>query len=201
MLDELPPEEWSLRELSRRVGLAKSNVVRYFPTREAVFLQLLVEELDEWLEAVEERLPRPDRRRSTRTRGRQVAVVIASTLGERPRLCHLLASCAAVLERNVPLEVARDFKTDALSRLERLGALVHTLLPEIPREGATRVMGTLWVLVAGAWPMANPAPELAALRDEPALAALRVDFAGDVADTLAYLLTGIAAYPPGTVRG
>ncbi len=36
--------EISLRELSDRVGLAKSNVMRYFDSREAIFLEVLDEE-------------------------------------------------------------------------------------------------------------------------------------------------------------
>jgi hypothetical protein len=40
MLREMPVAELSLNELSRRVGLAKSNVLRYFETREAVLLEL-----------------------------------------------------------------------------------------------------------------------------------------------------------------
>src|SRR6185295_16951299 len=41
MLEEMPVSELSLNELSRRVGLAKSNVLRYFDSREAVLLELL----------------------------------------------------------------------------------------------------------------------------------------------------------------
>ena len=41
MLDEMSVAEVSLNELSRRVGLAKSNVLRYFESREAVLLDLL----------------------------------------------------------------------------------------------------------------------------------------------------------------
>ena len=49
MLDEMPVAEVSLNELSRRVGLAKSNVLRYFESREAVLLELLDGVLREWL--------------------------------------------------------------------------------------------------------------------------------------------------------
>lgn len=35
MLTEMPVADLSLNELSRRVGLAKSNVLRYFESREA----------------------------------------------------------------------------------------------------------------------------------------------------------------------
>ncbi|HEY4701584.1 MAG TPA: helix-turn-helix domain-containing protein, partial [Streptosporangiaceae bacterium] len=41
MLAEMTVAEVTLNELSRRVGLAKSNVLRYFESREAVLLDLL----------------------------------------------------------------------------------------------------------------------------------------------------------------
>src|ERR1044072_10039307 len=49
MLEEMPVAALSLNELSRRVGLAKSNVLRYFDSREAVLLELLDAAWREWL--------------------------------------------------------------------------------------------------------------------------------------------------------
>src|SRR3569833_320077 len=60
MLDEMPVADVTLNELSRRVGLAKSNVLRYFESREAVLLELLARALREWLVALEDALPAPD---------------------------------------------------------------------------------------------------------------------------------------------
>ncbi|NED89092.1 TetR family transcriptional regulator, partial [Streptomyces sp. SID11233] len=56
MLDEMPVAEVSLNELSRRVGLAKSNVLRYFESREAVLLELLDDFLGEWLAVLADEL-------------------------------------------------------------------------------------------------------------------------------------------------
>lgn len=53
MLAEMPVADLSLNELSRQVGLAKSNVLRYFETREAILLELLSAELRIWAEAFE----------------------------------------------------------------------------------------------------------------------------------------------------
>ncbi|MFT4053490.1 MAG: TetR family transcriptional regulator [Novosphingobium sp.] len=47
MLSEIPVAEVSLNELSRRVRLAKSNVLRYFESREAVLLELLSDEIEQ----------------------------------------------------------------------------------------------------------------------------------------------------------
>src|ERR1700732_2693774 len=49
MLAEMPVAQVSLNELSRRVGLAKSNVLRYFESREAVLLELLDSIGQDWL--------------------------------------------------------------------------------------------------------------------------------------------------------
>src|ERR1700742_2928047 len=49
MLAEMPVADVTLNELSRRVGLAKSNVLRYFESREAVLLDLLGSQWQEWL--------------------------------------------------------------------------------------------------------------------------------------------------------
>ncbi|MEU9014922.1 hypothetical protein AB0D12_35295 [Streptomyces sp. NPDC048479] len=46
----------TLNELSRRVSLAKSNVRRYFESREAVLLELLDAALREWLEQLDHAL-------------------------------------------------------------------------------------------------------------------------------------------------
>src|ERR1700674_3007411 len=49
MLAEMPVAEVTLNELSRRAGLAKSNVLRYLETREAVLLELLDSAWQDWL--------------------------------------------------------------------------------------------------------------------------------------------------------
>src|SRR5271167_4573599 len=69
MLAEMPVADVTLNELSRRAGLAKSNVLRYFETREAVLLELLDSAWQDWLvqldadlaEAVDTSAPLPAR--------------------------------------------------------------------------------------------------------------------------------------------
>ena len=102
MLTEMPVAQVSLNELSRRVGLAKSNVLRYFESREAVLLELL----DAAVPGVAGRARRRARRRG-RSRRRlarrcdQVAAAVAASLAARPVLCDLISAQAAVLEHNV----------------------------------------------------------------------------------------------------
>ena len=187
MLDRQPPAEISLRELSRQVGLSKSNLVRYFPTREAVFLAVLTEDWDAWLAAVEAALPA-----AGGPAGEQrVAAAVAGTLARHERLCALLASCQAVLEHNVPAATAREFKAAALARLTRLAALVGAALPQLSEAQGFEFAGITWALTAGAWPMARPPEALAAILAEPAFAPMRVDFTAAMTRALALVLSGL----------
>ena len=122
MLAEMPVAALSLNELSRRVGLAKSNVLRYFESREAVLLELLDAAWREWLDALAAALP-PRRRRRRRRRARRAGRARCSPgrSSDRPMLCELGSASAAVLERNVSVEVAARFKRAALANTVALG--------------------------------------------------------------------------------
>lgn len=191
MLDGHPIAEVSLRELSRHVGLSKSNVVRYFPTREAVFLAVLAEDWDVWLSHLETALTTSDGRQRPQTRNRLVAAAIAQTLSEHPRFCDLLASCPSVLEHNVPLETARAFKSTAKLNLARLAELVAARIPTLSRDEAFQFAGLTWAFTTGAWPMAHPAPAISTVLREPDLAALAVEFVPATTRALSLLLDGL----------
>src|SRR3954449_6070412 len=81
LLGEMPLSEISLRELARRVGLSKTNVVRYFETREAVFFALLNQSFDDWLTGLPAELPDGD--------PAAVAAALARSLQRRPLVCEL----------------------------------------------------------------------------------------------------------------
>ena len=191
MLDHRPAAEVSLRELSREVGLSKSNVTRYFPTREAVFLAVLIEDWDLWLADLELALPLLDARRRPQTQNQLVADATAQTLNGRPRLCNLLATSPSVLEHNVPTKAAREFKLAAQARLWRFAQLLAARVPALQLAEAFQFAGLTWATLTGLWPMANPAPVVAAVVREPELTAMSVEFAPALTRTLRLLLDGL----------
>jgi len=188
MLGRLPPAEVSLRELSRQVGLAKSNVVRYFPTREAVFSRSS-RGLDSWRRPWRPHCPcgrAPAAARTSRTRG----VRHRGDAEQHPRFCDLLVACQTVLEHNVPVETARAFKAAALSRLNRLAGLVRSQLPELGDAESFSSPACLGVRGRGV-PMAHPAPVMATVLAEPQFAPLRVDFTTATRRMLTVVLDGL----------
>jgi AcrR family transcriptional regulator len=156
MLAEKNLADISLRELSHRVGLAKSNVLRYFDSREAIFLEVLDEEFTEWLTHVEKRLGKPRPRKTNYTNEIRVATAVADSLAERQLLCELIGSMAGVLERNISFDFARDFKARAMERIAELGQLVARQLPWLPREFTEFFAEGALTLAAGMYPFSVP---------------------------------------------
>jgi AcrR family transcriptional regulator len=190
MLGEMPVAEITLNELSRRAGLAKSNVLRYFDSREAVLLELLEQACRQWLEALGPSLAII--RGTAVARREALAVVLASSLAGRPVLCDLLSAQAAVLERNVSAEVAAHFKRSLLDLGGIYAAAVAGVLPELPAERVEQFVAASMIFTGGAWSFCQPsAAMLAAYEAHPELAALRMDVESTLRDVFATLLSGL----------
>jgi AcrR family transcriptional regulator len=166
MLAEKNLADISLRELSDRIGLAKSNVLRYFDSREAIFLEILDEEFDGWLVDLEGRLGKPRARKANYANEIRVATAIADSLTERQSLCELAASMAVVLERNISYDFARDFKARAMARIAELAQLVATQLPWLPGDFAAFFAEGALTLMAGMYPFSVPTDPVRAAMTE-----------------------------------
>src|SRR5437016_2014934 len=137
MLTEVPVAQISLNELSRRVGLAKSSVLRYFESREAVLLELLDQAWHDWLDRLTATLPaRVDASAAASTRYQQIASVVTASLVDDRLFCELISVSSAVLERNVSPEVARRYKLAAIANTTAYADLIRVHLAELSQEGA-----------------------------------------------------------------
>ncbi|GIG40568.1 TetR/AcrR family transcriptional regulator [Cellulomonas phragmiteti] len=196
MLDEMPVADVSLNELSRRVGLAKSNVLRYFESREAVLLELLDDFLERWLTELADELvagvvadAAPDER------ARQLAEVLSRSLAGRTVLCDLFGAQGGVLEHNVSVGVVTRHKRTSLALLEHMARLVRQHVPELG-DGA-RLFCLTALVTAGALSSYTPPPPsvLAAYAQEPALAALHLDLQDALRTAFTTALLGVLPRP------
>jgi AcrR family transcriptional regulator len=199
MLQEMPVADISLNELSRRVGLAKSNVLRYFDSREAVLLELLASSSREWLAHLTAELPSAVRRRSAfKRRAEQLATAISGSLAERPVLCDLMSAQAAVLEHNVSVEAVTSYKLAAIADAEVLAGLVRDALPELSHNDAWRYGVGTWLMTSALWAHARP-PEavLQARAADERLQQTHIDFPVTLEDHLTTLAIGLHARAAG----
>ncbi len=195
MLSEIPVSEISLNELSRRVGLAKSNVLRYFESREAVLLELLVSLARDFAVRTSEQLSAViEPGGSARARVRVVATTLATAFEAHPMLCELLSAQAGVLERNVSTATVAAYKESAGESMASLAAAVRDALPELDEEAAFEATRTIILLVGALWTHSHP-PQ--AVRDayaaDPRLTFLPDGFAGSLERSVRIVLAGLLA--------
>ncbi|TYB58896.1 TetR/AcrR family transcriptional regulator [Nonomuraea sp. PA05] len=154
----------SLGAVAEAVGLAKSNIVRYFGTREEIYLELLADEWRQWAEAVAERL-----RTTSGTTNAVTALV--ETIVERPLFCDLLSHASTSLEHNVSVPAARAFKHAVHARIAEMGAAMAGATDLTEREGG-ELAAACSGLAGMLYPAANPPPALAQVyAEDPELAA------------------------------
>ncbi|WP_282089381.1 TetR/AcrR family transcriptional regulator [Streptomyces tendae] len=194
MLEEMPIGEISLNELSRRVGLAKSNVLRYFESREAILLELLDRAWQQWVADLPALAQAGiDQGAPASRRAEQFAAVIAASLAQRHVLCDLLSAQAGVLEHNVSPQVAARYKRAAVANVADIAAVTHQHLPELG-DSAAQLTATMIMAIGAVWTHARPSPAmLAAYEADPSLTAFKLDFVTALQEILATLTAGTLA--------
>jgi AcrR family transcriptional regulator len=194
MLDEMPVADLSLNGLSRRVGLAKSNVLRYFETREAVLIELLEQAMRAWLaEVTDELAAGVDPRLPVEERGDQLAAVLSRSLARDTVLCELVSAQAGVLEQNLSVESVLRHKRFTLDALGTATEVVRRHLPELG-DGAQAVCVTSLILAGALATYCRPsASVLAAYEADPSLADFRFDLHRDLENAVATLVAGTLA--------
>jgi AcrR family transcriptional regulator len=197
MLAQMPVADLSLNELSRRVGLAKSNVLRYFESREAVLLELLDSAWRDWLQRLSAALPRRvDAAAPVSIRYPQIAATITASLVDDRLFCELISVSSAVLEHNISTDVARRYKLAAIANTAAFAELIRGHLPELSPVGATYFAGGTLVATIGIWPLTQPSEAMLCVYQDPAMASLRLDFGTALEEMLSSLLAGgLARWP------
>jgi AcrR family transcriptional regulator len=179
----------TLNEVARRAGIAKSNVYRYFESREAILLALLSADQAGLVVTVEEKLARLAGNADTRA----VARVFAQAAAASPRFCVLQTAVSSVLEQNISEEGIAAYKREVMRLGPRLGNALRAALPSLPAPATAAFIRYLHAVIAGLYPAANPSQAATRVLRDPQFAVLRFDFASDMETMLAALLAALCA--------
>ncbi|WP_042408347.1 TetR/AcrR family transcriptional regulator [Streptacidiphilus carbonis] len=179
----------TLTDIAAAVAMHKSALLRYFETREEIFLRLTADGWLEWSQALTARL-----RELSAPDPAAVAHAFAATLAARGLFCDLLAQAPLNLERNVSLDAVREFKLTTLAARTPVNAALREHLPGLTDQDCVDLIATAVALAGAMWQIANPGPEVAALyRSDPRLAHAVVDLEPRLTRILTATLTGLAA--------
>lgn len=185
---EHPYDKVTMAALARQTGLAKGTVYLYFDTKEAVFLALLIDQLDDWFSELRPRL----REMATEGFVDRLPDVFAASMAERPSLIRLTGLLHTTLERNIDVDLARNFKRRLAGLMDGPGRILEDRIEGFGRGDGSRLLMRIHALVVGLGQMANPSDSVAQAIADPDLGFFRVDFERELGDTLRMLLRGWA---------
>ncbi|GHF75358.1 TetR/AcrR family transcriptional regulator [Streptomyces thermodiastaticus] len=178
----------TLTDIAAAVGMHKSALLRYFETREQIFLKLTAEGWREWSAAL-----RAELEACTHATAQEVAALIASSLATRPLFCDLLAQAPMNLERNVSVDAVRSFKLVTLDEIALIDAQLRRLLG-LSETQTVDLISTATSLAGALWQMATPGPRLRELyRSDPRLGHAVVEVEPRLCRVLTAFLTGLGA--------
>jgi AcrR family transcriptional regulator len=175
----------TLTDIAERIGMHKSALLRYFETREQIFLRLTAQEWASWGPALAADL-------ANAHDAHQMGAAIAHSLASRPLFCDLLAHAPMNLERNVSPESVRAFKLVTLAQVDAISTAVRTAHPWLSERDAVDIIAAATSIAGAMWQMASPGEALAEVyRNDPRLAHAIVDLEPTLTRILSALIAGI----------
>ncbi len=165
-------ENVSLNDIAREVGLAKSNIYRYFESREHIYLVVLQRLAAQF----ERRLyPALERLRGRGTVARVTKVVVDAYL-DSPEYGELITVVNSVLEKRLTPELVINFRAVFFERRKRLAAALAAALAGTTPERLLPLTLHIFLHVPGLWTFCFPRPDSKKLLDEPEHQHLKFDF-------------------------
>ncbi len=187
LFDEQGPTGAGLNAIAAKAGFTKSNVYRYFESREQVLLELFRAEFAALVEALEVAIgaqPSGDVAR--------LAEAITTTFLARPRCCELISILSSTLEQNVSETTIAETKIYLSHQNARAVAALAARLPGSTPHDCAWAIAMGGSLLAGMWPAANPPPAAQAVLARPDMAHLRIVPERDFKRAMTALLASIA---------
>jgi AcrR family transcriptional regulator len=182
----------TLTEIAAAVGVHKSALLRYFETREQIFLELIGRAWTEWAEATRAALGEI----ASLDDGNATAEALAHGFAARPLLCDLIPHTALNLERHVSTEAVRAYKLTSLGAVESVGAALGGPLPDLSIDDRRQLVSTTALLAGAMYQIATPPPPLAELyATDPQLGHALIDLEPRLARSAQVAIAGMRALP------
>jgi AcrR family transcriptional regulator len=182
----------TLTDIAAAVGVHKSALLRYFETREQIFLELTGRAWTEWAEAMRAALGEI----ASVDDGDATASALAHGFAARPLLCDLIPHTALNLERHVSTEAVRAYKLTSLGAVESVTAALGGPLPDLSIDDRRQLVSTTALLAGAMYQIATPPPPLAELyATDPQLGHALLDLEPRLARAARVAIAGMRALP------
>ncbi len=187
LLDEGGLEAVTLAAIAREAGVVKSNLYRYFESREEILFRLMLEESHDLIDsgvtnlaplAGTDDIP-------------ALAGIMAGDFATRPRFCLLISRMAPILEQNISVETLIEMKREVVGLLLRIAEAISKAIPSLTQDAALQGLNMVIHNIAGLWPIAHPPEAVSMALEEPDLAFMKQEFETAAAEAIAAIFEGV----------
>lgn len=182
----VPYEGVTMLMIAKEAGTTRSNIYRYFNTREEIFLAIYMNDIAEWAEEVimsfTDRLTIED-----------FASKWTELLCRQKRMLQLTPLLSLSLEKNSSEELYLKTKVTLYELTEKFSSIMRRVLPELSEEHIYRFILLHQALSAGAWPMSQYTGYQTRILKENGLDFFKLEFSSFYLESITAYLKGIVS--------
>lgn len=181
-----PFEKISLVSIAKAANFTRSNLYKYFNSKEEIFFEFLNQDVIRWRKDLVATLKK--KRRYTIA---EFAAVWANVQARHLRMQDLTSILYDFLEKNASIERMIDFKQLARAEYATISELLCDLFPRLTRENAVKFLNMQFAASIGLYTMTNLSSVQQEVLTYPEFKHLKVDYDSYYQECLAYLLNGL----------
>jgi TetR/AcrR family transcriptional regulator len=144
-------QEVSLNAIARKAGFAKSNVYRYFSTREEIFLQIFFNSFESWAEELTAALYELE----IHAHSRLIAQTWVWVTVRHKGFLDLSPFLYVALERNCSEDALLRFDASMDVPVKKVEQAVQRVIPSMSSQSAFSLMLYFHALSSGLWPLSQ----------------------------------------------
>ena len=168
----------NLVDIAQSVGISKAALYRYFRSKETLFLALYLKQLEAMVESAE-----------TLDQSRTPADACVEVIDQHPVFCRLNAILHTVLEQNLTVAEAKDFKRELLPLMARFAQKISDWL-EIDVPQAITLLHHIQASMIGCWHIAHPSDTARQAMADAPFNILQVEFRSTFHQHIHWLMAG-----------
>jgi len=182
-------EKVSFNSIAAQAGFTKSNVYRYFDSKEDIFLNIFAELFQNWFEACNQRLERLP----SNAPAKDFANIWVETMAMQPKFLDLIPILFISLENNSSYAQLLEFKTLSKGLLYQLTIQISRIYPEIQGERAFKLLSMGYAATGNYWAATTENDALSKIYKQEAFKDLKSDFTYELTTAIEIIIKGLKA--------
>jgi len=179
-----------MKHVAENISLTKGTLYLYFKTKEEVFLALYTEEFNLRFDVIDDFLATYSK---VGAEGNGIDIflkIMTDSMVEQQTFLRLNSLLHTVLEQNIELDCALEFKTLLRDRLNATGKSVERILPFLKAGQGTELLLMTHELMIGCFHASTPTPCLEEVLQRPDMIFMKLDFEVEFAKAIRLILLG-----------